>query len=53
MNAYRPTSTRTRFVIAALTLVLSSALLETVAGSMLHADPGAVRVVAAPSAPRT
>jgi len=52
MNAYRPTSTRTRFVIAALTLVLSSALLETVAGSMLFRDPAVVHVAVTTSTTR-
>ena len=52
MNAYRPTSTKIRLLIAALTLVVSSALLETVAGSMLFADTAAVRVAVTTSATR-
>jgi hypothetical protein len=38
MNAYRPTSTRIRVVIAVATFATASALLETVAGSMLFPD---------------
>lgn len=42
MNAYNPTSLGKKIVIAAVTLVVGSGVLEIVAGAMTHPDPGAI-----------
>ena len=42
MNAYRPSSTKSRLAMAALTIAVSAGLLETVACSMLFPDATAV-----------
>ena len=44
MNAYNPISWKKKAVLAAVTLVVATGVLEAVTGSMLHPDPQTMAV---------
>ena len=44
MNAYNPTSWKKKAVLAAVTLVVATGVLEAVTSSMIHPDPETMAV---------